>query len=303
MSARLQSAGKLEAKVVCQYVWGARKGHRDELILRDRDATASSSESSGEFLNERLWSLMDYYDPTSIVDNSASVVERYRFSAFGLRSIMDRDFTPLDTSGYGWDFAFKGQFLDLDTGYYNYGYRYYSPGLGRWLSRDPIGEQGGNNLYAMVDNNSLNGVDHLGLAAVSPEFAAITALLALVAACAFPYVTQSEQLYSGKPDVWRHCWVSCKISRTCGGQIAELTGFAKEAADAAKRIYCAQYPDSAICQTGHGSWTDSLYDILANQQCIGVESILFGAVGGWIGSCFRESCESCCDSKTFLDSD
>ncbi|WP_425606517.1 RHS repeat-associated core domain-containing protein [Prosthecobacter fusiformis] len=29
----------------------------------------------------------------------------------------------------------------LSSGYYNYGYRYYSPELGRWLSRDPIGEE------------------------------------------------------------------------------------------------------------------------------------------------------------------
>ncbi len=163
MSARLQSLGKLEAKVVCQHIWGARQGHRDELILRDRDATTSRSESSGEFLNERLWCLMDYYDPTSIVDNGANIVERYRFSAFGQRSILAPDFSPLDTSGYDWDFAFKGQFLDLDTGYYNYGYRYYSPELGRWLSRDPMGEKGGLNLYDMCGNDPVNLYDYLGL--------------------------------------------------------------------------------------------------------------------------------------------
>ncbi len=163
MSTRLQTLGKLEAKVVCQYVWGARQGHRDELILRDREAANSSSESSGEFLNERLWCLMDYYDPTSIVDNGANVVERYRFSAFGQRSILAPDFSPLDASGYDWAFAFKGQFMDLDTGYYNYGYRYYSPELGRWLSRDPIGESGGYNLYVACLNNALNRVDKFGL--------------------------------------------------------------------------------------------------------------------------------------------
>lgn len=153
----------LETTMACQYVWGARQGHRDELILRDRDATTSSSESSGEFLNERQWCLMDYYDPISIVDNSGAVLERYRFSAFGLRSVMAADFSPRITSDYDWNFAFKGQFLDLDTGYYNYGYRYYSPDLGRWLSRDPIGEKGGNNLFAFTVNNPINFHDILGL--------------------------------------------------------------------------------------------------------------------------------------------
>jgi hypothetical protein len=44
-----------------------------------------------------------------------------------------------------------------------YGYRYYSPELGRWLSRDPIGERGGINLYGMVGNNPVNWWDYLGL--------------------------------------------------------------------------------------------------------------------------------------------
>ena len=64
-----------------QYVWGARPNHRDELILRDRDTNGNS------VLDERLYCLMDYYDPTSIVDTNGDVVERYRFSAFGVRTI------------------------------------------------------------------------------------------------------------------------------------------------------------------------------------------------------------------------
>ena len=47
--------------------------------------------------------------------------------------------------------------------YYNH--RYYSPELGRWLSRDPIGERGGFNLYAMVGNNAVNLWDLWGLCA------------------------------------------------------------------------------------------------------------------------------------------
>ncbi len=43
------------------------------------------------------------------------------------------------------------------------GYRYYSPGLGRWLNRDPIGEQGGWNVYVAMRNSLLTGYDYLGL--------------------------------------------------------------------------------------------------------------------------------------------
>jgi uncharacterized protein RhaS with RHS repeats len=42
-------------------------------------------------------------------------------------------------------------------------YRAYSPGLGRWLSRDPIGENGGLNLYGFVGNDPVNFWDPLGL--------------------------------------------------------------------------------------------------------------------------------------------
>ena len=44
--------------------------------------------------------------------------------------------------------------------YYNY--RYYSPELGRWLSRDPIEEKGGVNLYLFARNDAINNWDRLG---------------------------------------------------------------------------------------------------------------------------------------------
>ena len=43
------------------------------------------------------------------------------------------------------------------------GLRFYSPGLGRWVSRDPIEEAGGRNLYVVLRNQPINGRDPLGL--------------------------------------------------------------------------------------------------------------------------------------------
>ena len=42
---------------------------------------------------------------------------------------------------------------------------FYNPSTGRWLSKDPIEERGGANLYAMVSNDPLNKTDALGLSA------------------------------------------------------------------------------------------------------------------------------------------
>jgi uncharacterized protein RhaS with RHS repeats len=41
--------------------------------------------------------------------------------------------------------------------------RWYSPSTGRWFSRDPIGEQGGLNLYVIAGNDVVNRYDRFGL--------------------------------------------------------------------------------------------------------------------------------------------
>lgn len=49
------------------------------------------------------------------------------------------------------------------TGLYYYGYRFYDPTSQRWPNRDPIGELGGENLYALVGNRPTDYVDVAGL--------------------------------------------------------------------------------------------------------------------------------------------
>ena len=48
------------------------------------------------------------------------------------------------------------------------GYRFYSPALGRWTARDPIGERGGLNLYGFVANNAVLSFDAWGLLSAFP---------------------------------------------------------------------------------------------------------------------------------------
>ncbi|MGE0413959.1 MAG: RHS repeat-associated core domain-containing protein [Verrucomicrobiales bacterium] len=140
-----------------QYVWGARPRHRDELILRDRDTTGDGD------LDERLYATMDYFNATGALDADGDVVERYAYSAFGVRRVKAPDFTPRSASTVDWVFAFQGQFLDPETGYYDYGYRFYVPLLGRWINRDPIIEAGSRNVYDFTFNTAINTIDYLGL--------------------------------------------------------------------------------------------------------------------------------------------
>ena len=81
---------------------------------------------------------------------------QYEFDAFG---------NPLRATGalaFVNPFNFSTKFCDWETGFYYYGYRYYDPSTGRWLSRDPIAEKGGINLYGFIASDSLNFFDYLG---------------------------------------------------------------------------------------------------------------------------------------------
>ncbi len=60
-------------------------------------------------------------------------------------------------------FRFSTKYHDTETGFYNYGLRIYRSDLGRWLSKDPIGEDGGLNHYGMVGNDAIGRWDLLGL--------------------------------------------------------------------------------------------------------------------------------------------
>ncbi len=59
---------------------------------------------------------------------------------------------------------FSSKVVDDETDYAYYGYRYLNPNSGRWLSRDPINERGGKNIYSFLRNKSTSGIDPTGQA-------------------------------------------------------------------------------------------------------------------------------------------
>jgi RHS repeat-associated protein len=86
--------------------------------------------------------------------STETVVGEYEYSPFG---------EVLRATGATATFGFSTKYADAKTGLVYYGYRFYDPGTGRWLSRDPIGEEGGVNLYGFVDNDGVKWWDVSGL--------------------------------------------------------------------------------------------------------------------------------------------
>ena len=62
----------------------------------------------------------------------------------------------------GNDRLYTGREYDGETGLYYYRAREYSPELGRFLQRDPIGQMDQVNLYTYVGNSPMVGVDPSG---------------------------------------------------------------------------------------------------------------------------------------------
>ncbi|MBI3572573.1 MAG: RHS repeat-associated core domain-containing protein [Candidatus Kerfeldbacteria bacterium] len=91
---------------------------------------------------------------TGLTDNSQTLVQMYGYDGFG-----NLDQPPFVQNPY----TYTGREWDPETGLYYYRARSYEPKVGRFLQPDPIGLEGGINLYAYVGNNPANWGDPWGL--------------------------------------------------------------------------------------------------------------------------------------------
>jgi len=87
--------------------------------------------------------------------SNGEIVQTYDYAPFGNVAVGSGDFASL--------LQWSSEFFDEDVGVVSYLSRNYDPSTGRWLSRDPL-LQDGYNLYLYVRNQPMLRADALGLA-------------------------------------------------------------------------------------------------------------------------------------------
>ena len=110
------------------------------------------------------WYYVPLYDLqgniTCLLDHQRrKVVETYCYSVFGEEEILNERGRVISDSSAGNPWRYRGKRVDKEVGLMYFGYRYYDPEVGRWISPDPLGAIDGPNLYAYARNNPMKYVD------------------------------------------------------------------------------------------------------------------------------------------------
>ena len=101
----------------------------------------------------------------ALTNSTGTAVERYRYDAYGTPAFFNATGTAIVGSQFSNRFLYTGREWFSKLSLQDNRNRYYQPTIGRWLSRDPIEESGGRNLYAYNLNSPINWIDPLGLRA------------------------------------------------------------------------------------------------------------------------------------------
>jgi len=96
----------------------------------------------------------------ALVDANGQLAASYTYDAWG--NILSH-FRTLELPNFSGRYLFQGREYSVATGLYNFRARWYDPETGRWLSKDPIGLEGGLNLYVFCDDDPMNFMDPFGL--------------------------------------------------------------------------------------------------------------------------------------------
>ncbi len=94
---------------------------------------------------------------TELFDAAGDIAVTYDYAPFRAVTASSGNATAFNP------ITFSSEIRDAVLGLIYYNYRPLDTLNGRWLTKDPIGDRGGQNLYCLARNNVVNSIDSLGL--------------------------------------------------------------------------------------------------------------------------------------------
>ena len=138
-------------KLVRSYLWDPSEPQATRVLAMTR------WEANGTQVKEHLYCMHDAMkNVTSLFGEARGRRALYEYRPYGGLVTSEGNMAQENK------FRFSCEYMDDELGLIYYNYRHLNPRDGRWISRDPIAEQGGWNLFAFVNNNGIINFDYLG---------------------------------------------------------------------------------------------------------------------------------------------
>ena len=138
-------------EVVRSYIWGPSEPEATRVLSMTR------WEANGTQEKEHLYCMHDAMkNVTSLFGEARGRRALYEYRPYGGLITSEGNMAEENK------FRFSSEYMDDELGLVYYNYRHLNPLDGRWISRDPIEEEGGWNLFAFAGNNGVNRWDYLG---------------------------------------------------------------------------------------------------------------------------------------------
>jgi RHS repeat-associated protein len=163
--------------------WSGRGGSGNGLFAKTNGLDDHTNLGGNAVITDHIGSIV------ALLNNAGQVAQLNSFDPFGKVNSSQN----LNSFG-GQNYGFTGLEHD-ESGLVYARNRYYSPGLGRFISEDPIGFGGGSNFYAYCGNDPINFTDPLGLFSITASMQNLGS-----------YGTPEVLRQLGNPETWKDAY-------------------------------------------------------------------------------------------------